>query len=235
MHYCFNSPFNMTDKEGNEYRLIVERDDYPEDPRTWTCVTTIWTWHRDYKIGDTHKFKTPFEGLCQLCENYNIKYDEYEDTISSLYKKLQEYSDIIIMPINAYEHSNITISTSNAYPYNNRWDGGQIGFVFIDKETIFKELRNITEDNWRQRAIECITNEVKDLDQWLQGDIYGYTLKKKIHQHDIIRCPHCNEIIDEKEYDEWIEEDSCWDFYGNVIEENGILENLPDDLEFTEE
>lgn len=233
MHYCFNSPFNMTDKEKNEYQLIVKSDNNSESPRAWDNLSTIWTWHRGYTIGDTHKFSTPFDALCELCEEYNIKYDEYEDTISSLYKKLQDYENIVIMPINAYEHSGITISTSEGYPYNDRWDGGQIGFVFIDKKTAFKDFVNITEDNWKEKAITCINDEVKTLDQWLQGDIYGYILKKKIHQHDIIRCPHCNEIIDEKEYDEWIEEDSCWGFYGDVIEENGMLDYLPN-LEFTE-
>lgn len=234
MHYCFNSPFNMTDQEGNEYQLFIEADDCPENPRNWDHTATILTWTRTYKVGDRHNFKTPFEALCQLCENYDIEYDEYEDDIPSLYKKLQEYKDIVIMPINAYEHSGITISTSNTYPYNDKWDGGQIGFAFIDKETVFKNFMSITEDNWQEKCVDCINKEVHTLDQWLQGDIYGYTLKKKVHQHNIIRCPHCNEIINEEEYDEWIEEDKCYGFYGDIIEENGMLEYLPD-LEFTED
>ena len=45
-------------------------------------------------------------------------------------------------------------------------------------------------------------------------------------------CPHCNEVI--KSYKEWIEEDSCWGFYGDCLEENGILDYIPNKIVFVD-
>ena len=34
-HYAYESPFKMRDKEGVEYTLTVEQDEFPENPREW--------------------------------------------------------------------------------------------------------------------------------------------------------------------------------------------------------
>ena len=115
----------------------------------------------------------------------------------------------------------ITISTSNGYPYNDRWDAGCVGFVYVTKETAFKELvayvldengerikeehkhpngqstwsykiQPLTDDTWKKRAEEIIENEVEIYEQYLQGDVYGYTLTKTIIQQN--KCPHCGYI-----------------------------------------
>jgi hypothetical protein len=67
-------------------------------------------------------------------------------------------------------------------------------------------------------------------DQYLRGDVYGFVLTKTVKQQD--KCPHCGEIIREYEVEE--EDDSCWGFYGDCLEENGILDNIGK-LEFVEE
>jgi hypothetical protein len=60
--------------------------------------------------------------------------------------------------------------------------------------------------------------------------VYGFILKKIVTQQVI--CPHCGEVV--QEYEEEIEDDSCWGFYGDCLQENGILDNLGN-IKFAEE
>lgn len=185
-------------------------------------------------------------------------------SIKEMLDALHESKKIKIMEVYCYEHSDITISVTNGYPYNDRWDGGTIGIAFIDKETALSELGGIplkdengeyikvehkhenapstysikfdpiTEENWEEVAEYCIKGEMETLDCYVRGDVYGYTLTKKVHICEEEICPHCGKAISSKEYDEEEEVDSCWGFYGNCIEENGILDNIGSDLIFVE-
>ena len=107
---------------------------------------------------------------------------------------------------------------------------GIVGFIYVTKKKIFEECGDITEENWKERADKYLEGEMKTYDQYLRGDVYGYKLTKKIIEKVI--CPHCGEVI--KEYETEIDEDGCWGFYGDCIEENGILDYVGD-LEFVEE
>jgi hypothetical protein len=144
---------------------------------------------------------------------------------------LKESNLILIKPINMYDHSGITVSTSNDYPYNDRWDAGCVGFIYVTKQKIFDECGNITEENWKERADQYLECEMETYDQYLRGDVYGFTLTKTVVHQD--KCPHCGEVIKEYEIEE--EVDSCWGFYGDCIEENGILDYISSDLKFVEE
>lgn len=233
-HYAYESPLAMKDKEENEYTLEVIQDEYPDDPRNWSNVCTMVCWHRRYKLGDDHSFESLYEFMQHLYLDVIGKHwcDEHEsDDWQDVYKELQNTDLVLIKQINLYDHSGITISTSSGYPYNDRWDSCCVGFIYVTKKTIFKECGGITEENWKDRADEYLEGEVQTYDQYLRGDIYGYVLTKKvIHQE---KCPHCGEVI--KEYEDEEEVDSCWGFYGDCLEENGILDNIGTDLQFVEE
>ena len=68
-------------------------------------------------------------------------------------------------------------------------------------------------------------------DLYLTDEVYGYILIKKVIKQE--KCPHCGEVI--REYEDEEEVDSCWGFYGDCLEENGILDNIGTDLQFVEE
>ena len=233
-HYAYESPFAMKDTEENEYTLKIIQDDDAESPRNWSNVCTMVCWHRRYKLGDDHSFESPDEFMQHLYLDVIGKHwcDEHEsDDWQDVYKELQNTDLVLIKQINLYDHSGITISTSSGYPYNDRWDSCCVGFIYVTKKTIFKECGGITEGNWKDRADEYLEGEVQTYDQYLRGDVYGYTLTKKvIHQE---KCPHCGEVI--REYEDEEEVDSCWGFYGDCLEENGILDNIGMDLQFVEE
>ena len=232
-HYAYERPFEMVDHDGVKYTLTVEQDRCPESPREWDNLCTMVCWHRHCSLGDKHGFHSRLEFMLDLYrevvgESWFEKHDS--DDWNDVYHALYESDFVLIKAINAYEHGGITISTSNAYPYNDRWDAGCVGFVYVTKKTIFNECGAITEENWKERADKYLEGEVETYDQYLRGDVYGFTLTKTVIEQEL--CPHCGEVI--SEYEEEVEEESCWGFYGDCLEDNGILDNLGN-LKFVED
>ena len=231
-HYAYNSPFKMKDNEGVEYTLEVLEEDCPENPRNWSNLCTMVCWHKHYYLGDKHDYDGIEDFFQTLCKEVLDKgYDEtYELYWQDMLEMLEESNLILIKAINMYDHSGVTISTSSGYPYNDRWDAGIVGFIYVTKKKIFEECGDITEENWMERADKYLEGEIKTYDQYLRGDVYGYKLTKTITLYNI--CPHCGEVINEHKTEEDV--DGCWGFYGDCLEENGILDYVGD-LEFVEE
>ena len=227
-HYAYESPFKMKDKEGVEYTLEIERDYHAESPREWDNVCTMVCWHRHYSLGDKHNYNNADEFFEDILHNVcGMKYEDFEElSTREKYKLASESGKIYIKELNLYDHSGITVSTSSGYPYNDRWDSSTVGFIYVTKKTL-EECGIVTKENWKEIADQCLENKMKTYDQYLRGDVYGYKLTKKVKQQD--KCPHCGEIIREYEVEE--EDDSCWGFYGDCIEDNGIIDYLGD-LEF---
>jgi len=98
----------------------------------------------------------------------------------------------ICVPLYMYDHSGITISLT---PFTCPFDSGQVGFVQIKKDEI---ISNFGKKNWtknlRIKALEVAAMEVKELDSYLTGEVYGY-------------------IIDR---DGLEQEGSCWGFIGDI-------------------
>lgn len=236
-HYAHESPFKMVAEDGKEYLLTVEQDDYAYDPRDEYNIATMVCWHRHYRLGDTHNYdgiEDFFQALCR--EVLGKGYDETAELYwQDMFKMLQESGLILIQPINMYDHSGITVSTSNDYPYNDRWDAGCVGFIYITKEKSLAEYGNVTDENWLERADKCIEAEMKVYDCYLRNEVYRFTLEEKVHYRNETTCPHCGEVIKVDEYDDYEEVDSCCGFYGDCLEENGILDNISADLKFVEE
>ena len=232
-HYAYESPFEMIDHDGVKYTLTVEQDRCPESPREWDNLCTMVCWHRHCSLGDKHTFDSAYELMQHLYLDVTCKHwidDHDSDDWHDVYKELQETDLILIKQLNVYEHSGMTISTSNGYPYNDRWDSYPVGFVYVTKKTIFLECAGVTEENWKERADKYLEGEVETYDQYLRGDVYGFNLTKTVVHQQF--CPHCGEVIGEYE-EEW-QEDGCWGFYGDCLEDNGILDNLGN-LKFVED
>ena len=146
------------------------------------------------------------------------------------------------MPLWLYDHSGITISCSSRNPYYDPWDSGCVGWIIAEKDTIMRETNRlvlgedgqpirienkhengsvtysykyepVTDETWRDEAVRHMKNETEIYDQYLRGDVYGYQL-------------YVNESTPDDP--EWVDEDSCWGFYGDDIVENGIMDQLCD-------
>lgn len=154
-------------------KLNLIPDTNPHNPRNYDNITKLICFHNRYNLGDKHSYKE---------SNYN-NWEEMKADI------IKQENAAIIYPLYLYDHSGITISTS---PFGDRWDSGQIGFVFISKQTIYKEYncKRITKAI-RLKAESVLQAEVKTYDKYIIGDAWGYR------------------ITDEDEN----EIESCWGYY----------------------
>lgn len=143
--------------------------------------------HRNYLLGDE-----------QLKPS---DYDSWDDVEKYL---VDERKAKVILPLYLYDHSGLSISTGS---FNDRWDSGQVGFIYADEDKCIKEFGK----DYKYSDVENILrSEVEVYDLYLSGQVYGYKIFEK--KHNIDRCPHCNEILNECDEDEEI--DSCWGFFG---------------------
>lgn len=160
--------YEVTDKTlPGGHRVVVEYDQDPESPREWDNVGTIVLHERcRYSFGD--------------------------ETASM--EELQEINDDpnnIVLPVYLYDHGGITISTAG---FSCPWDSGQVGIIYCTKARAIKEWgKKILTKKAREQAIKCLQGEIKDLDQYLTGTVYGFR----------VLDPNGDEI------------DSCWGFYGD--------------------
>lgn len=106
-------------------------------------------------------------------------------------------------PIYIYDHSGLTISHS---PFSCQWDSGQLGEHYILKSTADKEFGK---GKWTEEQLyKILEYELETYDHFLRGNVWGFVVK--------------DENGDTTE--------SCWGFYGDKLEDTGILDHLTNDL-----
>lgn len=148
-------------------------------------------WHRRYELGDQHEFRTPgeFRGW------------------------VRKVDVAVALPLYLYDHGGLTMSTKGwLYPYNDPWDAGQVGWIYVTKTRLRKEfgIRRVTKKILR-RAEEILRAEVEVYDQYLRGEVYGFTAYNVVGGEI--------EVLD-----------SCGGFYGDDPAKNGMLECVPGEL-----
>ena len=133
--------------------VSIEHDHDAESPRQDSHLGTMVFFGRHSGYGDEHEFKTP-EDFDHYCVAANV----------------------IRLPVYAYVHSGITISTKRTGQYADRWDSGQLGYIYATREQVrecYKAKRmgrRVTE-----RALKALQGEVQELDDYM---VYGmYTVE----------------------------------------------------------
>ena len=171
-------------KHISEQTLNVYFDEDAESPREWSNISHMVCFHGRYNLGDNHDYKS----------GDFSSWDDLEERL------IEDEGAYIIRPLSLYDHSGITIFIGEP---NDRWDSGRVGFVYVTKETIEHEYGSITPEI-EKLVEEVIESEVKLYDQYLQGDVYGYTI----------------EDADGEEID------SCWGFYAisDILGDTGFTE-----------
>ena len=183
-------------KRIGKYEIEIHTDESPESPRTsMDNLGKMICFHGRYNLGDKHDYDhRDYSG-----------WDEQKEAI------IKNENVCVILPLYLYDHSGITISTS---PFSCRWDSGQIGWVYVSKESVRKEygVKRINQE-LIEKVTKVLEGEVETYDQYLRGDIYGYSISEVStcelgHEH--------KEVID-----------SCGGFYGEetcMKEAEGIVE-----------
>lgn len=163
-------------------------DESPESPRDWDNLGTMVCWHRRYALGDRHDFCDPQAFAASV-----------------------PLRSAIILPLYLMDHSGLTLRTGSADfracdPAG--WDWGQVGYIYATHDSVRREfgVRRLTRAV-RARAEDVLAAEVIVYDQYLRGEVYGYTLTDHIS----------GEMID-----------SCWGFYGDDPRANSMLDYLPE-------
>lgn len=123
---------------------------------------------------------------------------------------------LITLPLYLYDHSGITMNTTG---FHCGWDSGQVGWIFCTGADALHEWGN---KRLTKRVIEkaeaCLKAEVETYDQFLTGQVYGFT----IYEHGAEEEPESGNDLA-----------SCWGFFssdfGDDWETNGMADHWPED------
>lgn len=171
------------EEEYKDLKITIEQDELAEDSReAFDHIGTMICFHHNYNLGDDHSYTDPKDALLSILGDYT-DWEEYvgycDLPIDELFIELEKIA--YVLPLYLYDHSGITMSTS---PFSCPWDSDQVGFIYAMKDYADKETPD---------PVKYLEGEVKEYDQYLTGEIYGY-------------------IVEDPE--EYVDEDSCWGFYG---------------------
>ena len=148
------------------------------------------------------------------CEFFHRNYNYGDENKFLLPSDAKEYAlskKVISLPVYLYDHSGCTINTTG---FTCRWDSGQLGYIWVTVEDALKafEWKKLT-GRRREQVQASLKAEIEVLDQYITGDVFGFELVNT----------------------ETGEEDSCWDFFGSKLKDNGIMEHIPEGLDSVED
>ena len=165
----------------NVYPDIVGEEN---DPRRWSNLGTMVCFHGRANLGDEHFFDHPHD-LVDFIQDKNI----------------------ISLPLYLYEHSGCRMNTE---PFSCCWDSGQVGYIYVDLETIREEygVKRVSAQ-LREKVKDVLQSEVDVYDNYIAGFVYGYN-------------------VEDSDGDEF---GGVWGYYGFDYEQNGLLEAARDEID----
>lgn len=174
---------------GIPVRIVYDPE--PQDPREWTQLGEMVCWHRRYNLGDRQIDDQEREAL----ERGGIR-------LLDRYLRLVKGATHVEM-LGLIDHSGLAMYPGGGPHWSDSagWDSGTVGFIYDTPEG--RADCGTPPD----RIAECLIGEIKDYDQYLRGEVYGY-------------------IVAEGSDDE----ESCFGFYGDeesvAKEANGVAEAI---------
>jgi len=164
---------------------IYRDDDYTQSPDEWGNEDVFLVhYHRDFTI-ERNDIITEDE----LTEWYNGE-------------KIEKEKEYHIFLTKAYIHSGIVLALEKSgriFP-DERWDVSRCGCILVSK----KETKS------RKKAYELAGGLIKTWNDYLSGNVYGFTAEDEKNGVDI---------------------DSCWGFYGD-FESSGIINEAKDSIDY---
>jgi hypothetical protein len=146
-----------------DYKVIVDLDSNPTDPRDYDNMGVILAYHRRYSIGDIDRrdrIRNPADGI--------NGWGEFEQYLRD------EEDAAVILPVYMYDHSGIVLSTTS---FSCPWDSGRLGVIFCTNKMIKNEYRvDVITDKEIELATQRLVEEVKDYSAYVSGEVYQYTV-----------------------------------------------------------
>ena len=189
-------------------RIRIVSDSNPQNPRTeWDNFGKMVCFHKRYRLGD----KT------ELRSDSFASWDDLHDHL------INECGAVVVLPLYMMDHSGLTIRTSGFIDCDpHGWDWGQIGFIYVTLADI-KECfgDGAVGAELLEKVKSNLVYEVAVYDAYVNGRVYGYIVESQVLD------PDSGEELD----GEFEEEDSCFGFYGDDIEKNGIKDEVKEWLD----
>lgn len=174
------------------YKVDIFHDDDAESPRTWDNLGTLIYNHPNYKLGevkyDHDRVSNWNERLAYyIYENYlhcaiPQKYNRMDwgldcDSLNEegiLFVRNWADKHMVILPVYLLDHSGLSVRTTQ---FTCRWDSGLVGYIIADRKAMQKEFscKKLTE-TVKRKTKEILQAEIEVFDQYLSGDVYGYTI-----------------------------------------------------------
>jgi len=215
-----------------EYRgfniKVYQSVDSDESPRNWDNLGTMICFHSRYSIGDINP---PGTALDWFCSELDLDPWDIANRIEKKYSKtdlkiegknfaeevfnyaLEKFArDHIFLDLFLYDHGTTRISTCSwiGKAKHAEWDSGQIGIIYVTKETVRKKY------NWKyltdkriKKIEEYLKKEVEIYDNYLAGFVYGYVAENPD-----------GEMLD-----------SCWGFFGDP-EISGLYDSAKSAIDY---
>lgn len=130
-------------------------------PRENDNLGTIVAWHRRYTLSDKEAPK---------CEPAEFDPAEYE----------------ICLPLQMFEHGDILLRAGA--PFGDRWDSGQVGWIYVTAEKLQHEYSDDhTPASRLEHATKVLQSEVEEYSRYVNGECYGYIVKDR-HGEQLDAC-----------------------------------------------
>jgi len=176
------------------YDINIHIDEYPESPRQWDNLGTIYYCSSRYILGDKQVDRKVIQ---DIMNDPNYFY----------------------LPVYAYIHSGVSLWTNyntmrdHVPPSHLGWDTGMSGIIAVSKKKIRKEytVKRVT-NKLKDKIGVYLNNEIEIFNQYLNGDIYGYSV-----------------MLNGKQID------SCYGYYGTNWKENGLLDSAESEADYDNE
>ena len=205
--------FAITTTDGRKLRLVIEQDEFPDDPRSWDNIGTMLCCHLNYQLGDLNSNKETELQLADICRKYGKSDEEIDEmTFAEEVRFILDQDDICGLPLWLYDHSGISISTGRQCS----WDSSFVGLIFVEKDFYLAQMCLKDEEDWKAKAKETLEGEVETYSDFLEGNAYGWTL----YEPTIV----IRQSMDGKELSRTIDEegemvDSMGGFYDPTLED----------------
>lgn len=160
--------------EHNGYTIEISQDTDCINPRVdYDNLSTFAFFHRNYS------------------NESNIRTNDFS-SLAQIRKHIEKELNAICIPVFLYSHSGDCIKACESNPFHCPWDSGQLGFAYVTKEKVYKEYQwKVITKKRKKQILEVLKGEVETFNQYINGEVYGYTITKE---------------------DE--EVDSCWGYFG---------------------
>lgn len=205
--------FAITTTDGRKLRLVIEQDQFSDDPRSWDNLGTMLCCNQYYQLGDCNTNIETKEQLAEICRKYGKSDEEIDEmTFGEEIRFILDQDNICGLPLWLYDHSGISISTGRVCS----WDSSFVGLIFVEKDFFVAHTCITNEENWKKEAKKTLESEIEVYNDFFQGNVYVWTLYEPVV---VIR-----QSMDGKELSRKIDEegkmvDSMSGFYDPTFEE----------------